>query len=102
MTYMAPRRQLTDSPFSAAPRRALGQKLLAELAQLPFAHAADPRELALVRRIFPRHLPQRDVRENDIRRHGLFVGEPLAQLAQPLEQRFVAGDFADLMCLRLR
>ena len=30
MTYMAPRRQLTDSPFSAAPRRAPGRPVEAQ------------------------------------------------------------------------
>ena len=78
------------------------QKRGAELLQFPFAHAADARELAFVRRILPRHLPQRYVRENDVRRHGLFIRESFAQLPQPLEQPFIARDFAGAMLLRLR
>ena len=80
----------------------LRQKRDAELLQFPFAHSADPGELAFVFRILPCHLPQRNIRENDVRRHALLIGHLLAQLAQALEQRLVARDFAGATLRRLR
>ncbi len=66
----------------------------AEFAELLFANAADTGEIGFARRIKPGHLSQRHVGENDVGRHGAFIGKLFAQGAQGLEQRLVAGNFA--------
>ncbi len=75
--------------------RNLSQKDRAKFAQFLFAHPANAREFARAGRIIARHLPQRDVRENDVSRHVALVGQLFAQLLQALEQRLVAGNLAD-------
>ena len=75
-------------------RRDRVEKNRPELTLLLLTHPADEGKLAVARGIEPRHLAERDVGENDVGRDAAFVGELFAQLAQSLEQRLVAGDFA--------
>src|SRR2546423_104401 len=48
-----------------------------------------------------RHLPQRDVGKDNVRRHATLVREALAKLAELLEQRLVAGDLPGAVLRRL-
>src|SRR5665213_859088 len=75
---------------------------LAELAQLLFADAADAGEFTFAGGIIPRHLPERHVGKNNVSGNVAFVRQPLAKLAQFVEQSLVAGNFTDAMFLPVR
>jgi hypothetical protein len=82
--------------------RDLHQEHRPQLSKFLLPHAADSGQLAFAGRIITRHLAQRDIREQDVRRDISFISQPLAQLRQPLEEDFVAGNFANPLDLRLR
>ena len=73
-----------------------------ELLQLPGAHADDPGQFLLADGVVARHLPQRHIREQNVRRHSPFVGKLLAQPDEALEEQLIAGDLPNPALLRCR
>src|SRR5690348_3405047 len=62
--------------------RNLGQEDIAKFFKLLLSNATDPRELTLVGRIFPRHLAQRNIREDNVGRNRSLICQSFAQLPQ--------------------
>ena len=67
-----------------------------KLGQLLFTHAVDEAEVGGRGGIIMGHVAQGDIAENDVARDAAFVGQRSPELAQLLEQRLVAFDFAGL------
>src|SRR5215207_4231991 len=62
--------------------------------ELLFAYPADVAQLPLVGGILARHLAERDIPKDDVGRNAEAVRDLPPQIAQRVEQRLVARDFA--------
>src|SRR6266478_8473271 len=71
------------------------EERLGEIFQFLLAHAGNSTKLGWCRRIVPRHLAQRDIRENYVGRYVALIGKSAPQPPELFEEQFIARDRAD-------